>query len=148
MLPALLCLIVGVTDGDTLTARCDAPESPITIQVRLAEIDAPEKRQPFGERSKQHLSTLCFGKAAVVTPRTRDRYGRTVARVACDGVDASSEMVRSGMAWAFTKYLTDPSIAAVERDARGEHVGLWADAVPTPPWEWRKSLTTRQRNDL
>lgn len=97
MLPVLFCLVVGVADGDTLAARCDAPDGQVTIQVRLAEIDAPEKRQPFGERSKQHLSALCFEKAAVVRPKTRDRYRRTVARVECDGVDASLEQVQAGM---------------------------------------------------
>lgn len=140
MLRLLLCVIVGVTDGDTLTARCETPETPITLQVRLAEIDAPEKRQAFGEKSREHLAQLCFGKDAVVTPKTRDRYGRTVARVACAGVDASTEQVRAGMAWAFTKYLTDPTIPVNEHDARNAHVGLWSDASPTPPWEWRKGL--------
>ena len=139
MLEILLCVVVGVADGDSLTARCDAPDGQVTLAVRLAEIDAPEKRQPFGERSKQHLSALCFGKGAVVRPTTRDRYGRTVARVECDGVDASTEQVRAGMAWAFTKYLTDSRIRVEEGAARQLRAGLWAEAVPLPPWEWRLS---------
>jgi endonuclease YncB( thermonuclease family) len=133
----LACLVVGIADGDTLTARCDAPDGQVTIQVRLAEIDAPEKRQPFGERSKQHLSALCFQKSVVVRPKTRDRYGRMVARVACDGADASVEQVRAGMAWAFTKYQTDHAFTPLEADARSRHVGLWTDRTPTPPWDWR-----------
>lgn len=137
MAPLLLCLVVGVTDGDTLTARCDAPDGTVTMHVRLAEIDAPEKRQPFGERSKEHLASLCFEKPAVVRLKTRDRYGRSVARVECHGVDASAAQVRTGMAWAFTKYLTDPVIRAEEHRAREARAGLWVDARPTPPWEWR-----------
>lgn len=137
MLEVLLCIVVGVTDGDSLTARCDAPDGQVTLTVRLAEIDAPEKRQPFGERSKQHLSALCFSKSAVVRPKTRDRYGRTVARVDCDGADASVEQVRAGMAWVFTKYQTDPRFTTWESEARSRGTGLWNDDMPTPPWEWR-----------
>ena len=108
---ALLCLVVGIADGDTLTARCDAQaDQPAqTMKVRLAEIDAPEKGQAFGNRSKQHLSDVCFKKQAEVRPQTTDRYGRTVARVICDGTDANVEQVRAGMAWVFDKYVTDRS---------------------------------------
>jgi len=130
----LLCLVVAITDGDTLRARCgDSPE----MVVRLAEIDAPEKRQAFGERSRQHLAELCFQKRAEIQPRASDRYGRTVARVKCEGRDANAEQVRTGMAWAYTKYLKDPAIKALEVDARGAHRGLWADAAPVAPWDWR-----------
>lgn len=107
--------------------------------IRLAEIDAPEKAQAFGQRSKEMLSTLCFKKQAEIRPSTRDRYGRTVARVICTGTDANAAMVRSGMAWAYTRYLTDPQIQAMEVVARRERLGLWAEPHPVPPWEWRKS---------
>ena len=133
---ALLCLVVGISDGDTIKVRCaDQPQ----MVIRLAEIDAPEKAQPFGQRSKELLSTLCFKKQAELRPSTRDRYGRTVARVICAGTDANAAMVRSGMAWAYTRYLTDPPIQAMEIVARRERLGLWADAHPVPPWEWRTS---------
>ena len=114
---ALLCLVVGISDGDTIKVRCtDQPQ----IVIRLAEIDAPEKAQAFGQRSKEMLSTLCFKKQAEIRPSTRDRYGRTVARVICTGTDANAAMVRSGMAWAYTRYLTDPQIQAMELVARRE----------------------------
>lgn len=130
----LLCLIVGISDGDTLTARCTDQ----TIKIRLAEIDAPEKAQPFGQRSKQSLSDLCFEKQAEVTPQTLDRYSRTVARVKCNGVEANAEQVRRGMAWAYIKYLHDPNLVVLEREAKQSQVGLWADPEPIPPWEWRR----------
>lgn len=133
---ALLCLVVGISDGDTLKVRC--PDQPQMV-VRLAEIDAPEKAQPYGQRSKEWLSTLCFKKQAEVRPASRDRYGRTVARVICAGSDANAAMVRAGMAWAHTRYLTDPQIRAMELVARRERLGLWADAHPVPPWQWRRS---------
>jgi endonuclease YncB( thermonuclease family) len=108
------------------------------VKVRLAEIDAPEKRQAFGSRSRQHLAELCLRKEAVVRPTATDRYRRTVARVQCSGIEANAEQVRAGMAWAFTRYLKDPAIARLEQEARAERRGLWSDASPAPPWVWRE----------
>jgi len=133
---ALLCLVVGISDGDTLRVRC--PGRPQAV-VRLAEVDAPEKDQPFGRRSKQYLASLCFRRQAEIRPSALDRYGRTVAHVTCSGSDASVAMVRAGLAWAYGAYLTDPQIRALEAAARRAHAGLWADAKPVPPWEWRKA---------
>ena len=132
----LFCLVVGVTDGDTLTARCGT-EAPQTITIRLAEIDAPERGQPFSARSKQHLASLCFRKQAEVRAKTTDRYGRTLARVTCEGTDANAAMVAAGMAWAFTKYITDPRLPELQASAMAKRAGLWADPSPVPPWEWR-----------
>ncbi len=72
--------VVGVADGDTLTVLHDRKQ----IKVRLTEIDAPEKKQAFGNRSKQSLSDLCFNKTATLDNKGKDRYGRTLARVTCD----------------------------------------------------------------
>lgn len=138
----LLCTVVGVSDGDTLTARCDGEQ----IKVRLAEIDAPEKRQPFGMKSKQSLSELCFQRKAEVRQVDRDRYGRVVARVKCDGVDANAEQVRRGMAWVYDKYAKDASLHVVQREAQAARRGLWADKAPVPPWEWRKASKLNRRD--
>jgi endonuclease YncB( thermonuclease family) len=131
---------VGIADGDTLKVRCGTAPQQV---LRLAEIDAPEKAQPWGDRSRQHLAALCYDKSAEVRPEKQDRYGRTVARVACAGIDASVSQVKAGMAWAFTKYLTDPSIKAAQDSARAAQRGLWADAHPVPPWEWRAARVKR-----
>jgi len=136
----LVCLVIGIADGDTITARCDTSAGKENIVVRLAEIDAPERRQPFGTRSRQHLAQLCFKKAAEVRPRARDRYGRTVGRVVCEGIDANAEQVRAGMAWAYRQYVTDPHIHGLERDAKGSKIGLWSDANAIAPWQWRRSV--------
>ena len=135
---ALLCLVVAVADGDTLTARCGEPGAYQQVKVRLAEIDAPEKAQPFGNRSRQALAAMCFQQVATIKPTTRDRYGRTVARVECQGQDANLQQVRAGMAWAYTKYLTDPAVAHEQDAARAARLGLWADPAPVPPWDWRR----------
>lgn len=113
------------------------------VKVRLAEIDAPEKRQPFGQRSRQALADLCFQKTARICTATTDRYGRTVARVECAGVDANAEMVRRGMAWVYTRYQTDAGLIRLEAQARERRAGLWADSSPQPPWEWRQRVRGR-----
>lgn len=90
--------VVGVSDGDTITVLVGGHEQ---IKVRLAEIDAPEKAQPFGQRSKQALSDLVFGKTVRVEQQDTDRYGRVVGRVFVDGTDVNVEQIRQGMAWAY-----------------------------------------------
>lgn len=128
--------VVGVTDGDTLIVLTQDYEQRI---VRLAEIDAPEKAQDYGERSKQSLAALCFKKSARVVVIDTDRYGRSVGRVACAGVDANRVQVETGMAWAYRRYVQDPAIIEAENQARTARRGLWAAGAPTPPWEWRRA---------
>lgn len=138
MIP-IFCLIIAISDGDTLSARCGSE----TIKVRLAQIDAPEKAQPFGNRSKQSLSDLCFKVQAEIRPEKKDRYGRTVARVACNGIDASTHQVSTGMAWVYQKYSTDPALPTLEQKSRMTRVGLWADEKPVAPWEFRRSPSVK-----
>ena len=122
-------------DGDTLTVLVEHRQ----MKVRLADIDAPELRQPFGTRSRQSLSELCFGKTAAVDVRTRDRYQRAVAQVTCDGRDANAEQVRRGYAWTYTRFARATSpLYVLQMQAQSEHRGLWSDPTPVPPWDWRK----------
>jgi len=78
--------VIGISDGDTLTVLVERQQ----VKVRLVEIDAPEKGQAFGNRSKQSLSDLCFDRTATLADKGKDRYGRTLAQVYCDGIDASA----------------------------------------------------------
>ncbi|TXT24727.1 MAG: nuclease [Gallionellaceae bacterium] len=127
--------VVAVADGDTITVLRDQEQ----MKIRLVEIDAPEKAQAFGSRSKQSLSDLCFGRMATLDVKGKDRYGRTLARVYCDDIDANAEQVRRGMAWVYRKYAPMVSpLYAVENEAKVARRGLWADAEPMPPWEWRR----------
>jgi len=141
----LLCLVIGIADGDTLTVRCETPDGMENVKVRLAEIDAPEKSQAFGSRSRQHLATLCFNRSAVIRSQSMDRYGRTVARVECEGVDANVEQVSAGMAWVYDKYVIDRDLYRVQDEARAARRGLWTDADPVPPWEWRLNRSERRK---
>lgn len=128
--------VIGISDGDTLTILDQART---THKIRLAYIDAPESAQPFGKRAKQALSSICFRKMARVAVIETDRYGRSVAVVHCAGVDANKLMVADGFAWVYRKYAPkDSELLALETKARGSKVGLWTDANPTPPWDFRK----------
>ncbi|HUQ94170.1 MAG TPA: thermonuclease family protein [Bryobacteraceae bacterium] len=128
--------IVAVHDGDTVTLLTADKRQ---LRIRLSEIDAPEKRQPYGTKSKQELSALCFGKTAVAAYVDTDRYGRMVARLHVDGIDINAEMVRRGAAWVYRKYAKDPTFPALEAAARDAKRGLWSlpESDRIPPWEWR-----------
>lgn len=127
--------VVGVHDGDTLTLLTAEKKQ---VQVRLADIDAPELGQPFGQAAKRELSTLCFNQRAKVQTRTTDLYGRTVGVVSCEGRDVSRVMVEHGMAWAYRMYLKRPELLNIESGAKASHTGLWASPA-VPPWEFRKT---------
>lgn len=132
--------VIGVQDGDTIEVL-DAGKTP--HRIRLSGIDAPEKAQAFGQRSKQHLSDLVFGKQVEVQAGKSDKYGRTVGNVMVHGVDANLEQVKAGMAWHYKQYAAEQPIgdralyASAEDKARSSHTGLWRDVNPMPPWEWR-----------
>lgn len=127
--------VVGVTDGDTVTVLRDREP----VKVRLTEIDAPERKQPFGQRSRQHLADLVFRKDVLVVERGKDRYGRTLGRLKLGAVDANEEQIRSGMAWVYDKYVVDRSLFGLQDEAKLARRGLWADPEPVPPWEWRQA---------
>lgn len=128
--------VVAVLDGDTITVL-DARNK--THKIRLAEIDAPEKAQPFGQRAKQKMSELCFGSQASVSETGTDRYGRLIAKVSCNGQDANWTMVAEGFAWVYRQYASSPALFQAEMNARKAKRGLWAEASQTPPWEWRRA---------
>lgn len=127
--------VVGVIDGDTIDLLATGDH---VIRVRLSEIDAPERSQSWGKKSKQHLSSLCFGKQATVDNRGMDRYQRVIGRVWCSGRDANSAQVEAGMAWVYRQYAKDPELFALEAKAKQMGLGLWGDRNPVPPWEWRR----------
>jgi endonuclease YncB( thermonuclease family) len=128
-------LVVGVTDGDTITVLHNGRRE----ALRLHGIDAPEKGQAFGERAKQFTSGLLFGRTVVVRVRGRDRYGRTIGDVLLlDGRNLNQEVVRAGYAWWYRRYSKDPRLAELEAQARAGRRGLWAGPDPMPPWEYRR----------
>lgn len=129
--------VVGVTDGDTITVLDDDNQQ---HTIRLAEIDAPERGQPWGNRSREVLSALVFNKTVSVQQTDTDRYDRIVARVFVDGEDVNRAMVEQGAAWAYRQYLTDETLIEIEAEARRSRVGVWSmnEAQTVAPWLWRR----------
>lgn len=126
--------VVAITDGDTIKILHDQKQ----YKIRLNGIDAPEKKQAFGQKAKEYLSSLVFGKEVSVIVRDTDRYGRYVGDVLIGGKSANAAMVAAGLAWFYTEYSKDEKLAALEREARAKRLGLWAEPSPTPPWKFRR----------
>ena len=132
------CKVVGVSDGDTFTCLAAGNKQ---VKVRMAEIDTPESKQPFGTKSRQALSDLVFGKTVTLKVQDADRYGRTVARAYVGGTDVNAQLVSQGAAWVYRQYSKDRSLIGLEDQARKAKRGLWAlpESERMPPWEWRKA---------
>lgn len=134
--------VVGVSDGDTITIL---DNSNTQYKIRLAGIDAPEKKQPFGNVSKQSLSDLVYGKQVEIDWQKQDRYGRTVGKVLVGGINANLEQVKRGLAWFYKKYQNELVLEDrldylhAEESAEKSRVGLWIDKEPIAPWDFRKS---------
>ncbi len=133
--------IVAIADGDTLMILDSGKQQ---HKIRLAFIDAPEQKQPYGQRSKQSLSDLAFGKDAKADCYKTDRYGRVVCTVFVDGKDVGLAQLDAGLAWWYRKYAHEQlpqkriDYESAEDRAAADRVGLWQDKDPVPPWEWRR----------
>lgn len=133
--------VVGVADGDSLTVLVKGREK----EIRLYGIDAPERKQAFGQKAKGEITALCVGKSLDIEELDQDSYGRAVAWVEVNGRSVNEMMVASGYAWVYRAYCRDQQRCArllqLEQSAREAKRGLWRYRDPLPPWEWR-----RQRN--
>ncbi|MEX0959106.1 MAG: thermonuclease family protein [Burkholderiales bacterium] len=114
-------------------------------RIRLAGIDAPERRQPFGNVSKQNLSNLAFGQTARADCYKRDRYERQICTVRVNGKDVGLAQLDAGLAWVYRRYVGElPPIQqqeyrSAEDRAAADRAGLWRNLDPVPPWEWRRA---------
>lgn len=124
--------VVSISDGDTITVLNSKEQT----KVRLYGIDAPEKKQDYGQRSKQFLASLIAGQVVEVEPKGKDRYKRTLGIIRYKDQDINAQMVLNGYAWAYVKY--SKIYVDQEKTARENKRGLWQSSDPTPPWEWRK----------
>jgi len=128
--------VVGVTDGDTISVMHNGRAE----KVRLQGIDCPEKGQAYGQRAKQAISALVFGKEVTLQTHGHDKYKRTLGDVLLpDGTHVNHELVKDGWCWWYRKYAPgDTVLEELETEAREARKGLWVDPQPVPPWEWRK----------
>lgn len=126
--------VIRVKDGDTIVVVRGTEQ----IDIRLEGIDCPESGQPFGEKAKQAVSKVAFGKAVTIQSTGTDKYGRTLAAVILpDGLNLNQALVQHGYAWWYRKYSDDETLAKLEAEARQKKRGLWADPKAIAPWDWR-----------
>lgn len=128
--------VIDVSDGDTITVLNEENKQ---MRVRLWGIDAPEKKQSYGQAARRHLAEHIAGKDVRLEIRGKDRYGRVLAVVWLGDENENLLQVRDGFAWHYSQYAKKATeYADAEKCAREHHWGLWQDASPTPPWEFRR----------
>ena len=132
--------VVAILDGDTIDVLVDRRP----VRVRLAQIDAPEKRQAFGTRSRQALAELVFRKTVQVSEEGSDRYGRVIGTIHIGDLNVNAQMVREGMAWVYRRYAKDRALYELEIRAKESRLGLWADLEPIAPWDYRRNNRERE----
>lgn len=128
-------VVVGIKDGDTFVVLDSTKTQRI---VRLAGVDAPEKKQDYGQIAKQFTSDQVFGKVVTFQEITKDRYGRTVAFVFCVKKNLSEELLKVGLAWHYNKYDNSKYLQSLQEIAQKNKSGLFSDPKAIPPWEFRK----------
>lgn len=129
--------VVGIMDGDTF--KLLTADSTL-VKVRLANIDCPEKKQPFSARAKEFTANAIFGKIVVINIKKSDRYKRYISNVIYDDtLSLCHELVKNGLAWHYVKYSKDSTLQDLEDRAKDAKVGLWQDPKPVAPWDWRSS---------
>jgi endonuclease YncB( thermonuclease family) len=131
--------VIKIADGDTLTLLTSDKRQ---VKVRLAEIDAPERGQPYGQKAKQALADKVFRQMVTVEIVDRDRYGREVGKIYLDGDNVNMQMVAEGHVWVYRQYSKDPALLELEAAAKEAGSGLWAlpESGRIPPWEWRRGV--------
>lgn len=129
--------VTRVIDGDTIVILKNNEQT----KIRLAEIDTPERKQPWYRNSKKALSDLIFQKNITVVPLKKDHYGRLIANIFLDGNNINHKMVENGDAWVYRKYSDDQQLLDLEEQARSEKIGIWSlpENEKIPPWEWRSN---------
>ena len=134
--------LVRVKDGDSLVAKVQG----VAMDIRLADIDAPELDQPYGRDARKELVALAAGRQLVFMPIDTDRYGRTVAHVWADDTYLNREQVEHGAAWFYAEFARSSMLYDVEQEARNAQRGLWALPLKerVEPWVWRNSKLQRR----
>ncbi len=134
-------VVIVVIDGDTVLFKPDHthPSGRAFLKIRLADIDAPEHDQPYGEAATRALAAQVLKQRVEVDTVATDVYDRTIARIRMDGDEVVADLVRRGLAWSVTRSRNASALKAAQRQARLARRGLWQDAAPVPPWVWRRT---------
>ena len=128
--------VVAITDGDTFKLLT---QDSIVHRIRIANIDCPERKQPYSKKATQFTSKAIFGKQIKVNVLNTDRYGRLIGVVIYnDTLNLNYELVKNGMAWHYLAYSKDKKLDSIETYAKTNCLGLWNEENPIAPWDWRK----------
>lgn len=147
----------SVYDGDTF--RVTNPTTGEEIKIRMACIDAPEKKQDMGIASRDYLRSLLNQNPnkLIVAEKEKDRYGRTVAEVFLpdpknpgNEIPVNGMMIRAGYAYFYADYASackdnSAMYAQFEKEAKAGKVGVWAKNS-TKPWDYRKTKKAKQND--
>ena len=131
----LIGKVVKVSDGDTITILTSDKTQ---HKIRLNDIDAPEKKQAFGNKSKDNLAKYIAGKTVTVQYQKKDKYKRVLGTIYYNNTDINLQQVKDGYAWVYKKYSNNKNYYKAEKLARDKRIGLWIDKNPLEPWELRK----------
>lgn len=138
--------VAWVHDGNTMTVTTGHVRTRDLKRwrVRLVDMDAPEKQQPFGKEAHDAIRDLVLTREIIIQVHEVDATGRLIGRVfvqrSGEVIDVNHEMVRLGMAWVNINQLHDESLKSVEKTAQDERKGLWGEpGTPVAPWDWRKN---------
>ena len=131
----LIGKVVKVSDGDTVTILTSDKTQ---HKIRLNDIDAPEKKQAFGNKSKDNLAKYIAGKTVTVEYQKKDKYKRVLGTIYYNNTDINLQQVKDGYAWVYKKYSNNQTYYKAEKLARDKRIGLWIDKNPLEPWEFRR----------
>ncbi|MDE1465939.1 thermonuclease family protein [Spartinivicinus poritis] len=133
--------VISISDGDTLTLLTNNKKQ---VKIRLAEIDTPEKAQPYGQKAKQALSSMVFQKTVKADVQTKDKYGRSIAHIYLGNTWVNAELVKQGAAWVYDHYSDSKKLKLYESEAKTNKRGIWTLPLTqqVPPWEWRRNKRT------
>jgi endonuclease YncB( thermonuclease family) len=134
-------VVIVVIDGDTVLFKPDhyGAASRAFLKIRLADIDAPEKNQAYGEAATRALVALVLNQRVELNTVATDIYGRKIAHIQMGAMQVNAELVRRGFAWAYSRH--NSALKEMQSEARRARSGLWHDTAPTPPWVWRRAQT-------
>jgi len=132
--PASSAEITNFYDGDTVKII----DAGFEYKLRITDIDAPERNQAYGKKSRRALMQLCSGASVYVAISGTDKYGRKLGKLRCNNQDVSTYMIQNGHAWFYERYSMDVSLLYQQQQARTNKLGLWKSKKPMQPWVWRK----------
>ncbi len=128
--------IIHISDGDTVHLLTSKNEK---IKIRLNDIDAPEAKQAFGNKSKENIKKFIYQKDVIVEYKKKDQYKRVLGTIYYQNRDINLQQVKDGYAWVYKKYSKNPTYFKAEQEARSKKIGLWSDRNPIEPWVFRKN---------